>query len=82
MLTTGGYLRQVARLPDFMGGAGASGAVARVRVGVRRLGPATFDTNVERRLPHGHAAGPRVRRRKRGIDGASRIYLGIGRIFR
>ncbi len=79
-ILTGGYLRQLGRLPDFMGGpifAGAwlengdafNGSDAKLRTNVS--GGVILDTIV----------GPVILAGSAGFDGSWRTYIGVGRLF-
>jgi NTE family protein len=82
VLTTGGYLRQVGRLPDFMGGAVLAGAWLEFGSAFDDWDRATFDTNGSFGMIAETLLGPVFIGASAGSDGASRFYVGIGRIFR
>jgi NTE family protein len=82
VLTTGGYLRQIARLPDFMGGAILAGGWLEFGSAFDDWDSATFDTNGSIGLIAETLLGPVFVGGSAGSDGASRFYVGIGRIFR
>jgi NTE family protein len=82
LLTTGGYLRQIARLPDFMGGAVLAGAWLEFGSAFDDWDSADFDTNGSIGLIAETLLGPVFVGGSAGSDGASRFYVGIGRIFR
>jgi NTE family protein len=82
VLTTGGYLRQVARLPDFMGGVVLAGGWLEFGSAFDEWDTATFDTNASVGVIAETLLGPVFVGASAGSDGASRFYVGIGRIFR
>jgi NTE family protein len=82
VLTTGGYLRQVARLPDFMGGAVLAGGWLEFGSAFDDWDTAAFDTNASLGIIAETLLGPVFVGGSAGSDGASRFYVGIGRIFR
>jgi hypothetical protein len=82
VLTTGGYLRQVARLPDFMGGAVLAGGWLEFGSAFDDWDTATFDTNASVGMIAETLLGPVFVGGSAGSGGASRFYVGIGRIFR
>ncbi len=82
VLTTGGYLRQVARLPDFMGGAVLAGAWLEFGSAFDDWSTAMFETDFSLGMIAETLLGPVFIGASAGSDGASRFYVGIGRIFR
>ena len=66
-IATAGYLRQVGRLPDFMGGADLRGRLARKRRRVRRMVARRLANQRRRRRDHGHARRSGHRRRLVGL---------------
>jgi NTE family protein len=82
VLTTGGYLRQVGRLPDFMGGAVLAGGWLEFGSAFDDWDTAAFDTNATLGVIAETLLGPVFIGGSAGADGASRFYVGIGRIFR
>ena len=82
VLTTGGYLRQVARLPDFMGGAVLAGGWLEFGSAFDDWDAANFETNATIGVIAETLLGPVFVGGSAGADGASRFYVGIGRIFR
>ena len=82
-IATGGYLRRIGRLPDFIGGSVSS----------RGAGSKTATPSLNGRTPAGeqtaapawswtHSSDRSVLAGSWGFDGRWRTYLGVGRIFR
>ena len=82
LLTTGGYMREVARLPDFLGGAVLAGGWLEFGSAFDHWDDSTWDTNASAGLIAETLLGPVFVGGSVGGDGASRFYVGIGRIFR
>ena len=82
VLMTGGYLREVLRLPDFMGGAVLAGGWLEFGSAFDDWDTAAFETNGSIGLIAETLLGPVFVGGSAGSDGASRFYVGIGRIFR
>jgi len=82
VLATGGYLRQIARLPDFLGGPLLAGAWLENGSAFNSWKSATFDTNISAGLITETLIGPLFLGTSFGFDGAARFYVGIGRLFR
>ena len=78
---TGGYLRQVARLPDFLGGAIHAGAWIENADAFDDWSSAGFRTNASGGLIMDTIIGPVVLAGSAGFDGRWRTYFGVGRIF-
>jgi NTE family protein len=82
VLGTGGYLRQVGRLPDMLGGAVLAGGWLEFGSAFNDWDTATVDTNASLGMIAETLLGPVFVGASVGSDGASRFYVGIGRIFR
>jgi NTE family protein len=78
---TGGYLRQFARLPDFLGGAIHAGAWIENADAFDDWNSAGFRTNASVGLIMDTLVGPVVLAGSAGFDGRWRTYFGVGRIF-
>ncbi len=78
---TGGYLRQFARLPDFMGGAIHAGGWIENADAFDDWNSAGFRTNASVGLIMDTIVGPVVLAGSAGFDGRWRTYFGVGRIF-
>jgi NTE family protein len=79
-ILTGGYLRQLGRLPDFMGGPIFAGAW--LENGDAFNGKhATLRTNASAGVILDTLVGPVIMATSFGFDGAWRTYIGVGRIF-
>lgn len=81
-VVTGGYLRQIGRLPDFMGGPIFAGAWLENGDAFEDWSKATLRTNGGAGIVLDTLVGPVVVAGEWGFDGRWRTYLGIGRIFR
>jgi NTE family protein len=82
VLLSGGYFRQVGRLPDFFGGPVLLGGWVENGSAFDRWSTATFDTNFSVGLLAETLVGPVFIGGSVGLDRSSRFYVGIGRIFR
>jgi NTE family protein len=80
-LATAGYLRQIARLPDFMGGPVFAGGWLENGDAFDRWERATFRSNVSGGVVMDTLIGPIMLGASAGFDGRWRTYLGIGRLF-
>jgi NTE family protein len=81
-LATGGYLRQVGRLPDFMGGPVFAGGWLENGDAFDDWSQAGWRTNAGVGLVMDTILGPVIVAESWGFDGRWRTYLGVGRIFR
>lgn len=81
LMATAGYLRQVARLPDFVGGPVLLGGWIEEGSAFDSLATAQFDTNVTVGLVTPTLVGPVFAGASVGFDGSRRFYVGIGRFF-
>lgn len=81
-IATGGYLRQVARLPDFMGGPVFAGAWLENGDAFEDWSDATWRTNGGAGLVMDTLLGPVIVAGSWSFDGRWRTYLAVGRIFR
>jgi NTE family protein len=81
-LASGGYLRQLGRLPDFMGGSVFAGAWLENGDAFDEWSQAKFRSNASVGLVMDTLLGPVLIAGSGGFDGRWRTYLGIGRIFR
>jgi NTE family protein len=79
---SGGYLHQVARLPDFLGGPVFTGAWLENADAFDEWSLARWRTNGGAGVVMDTIVGPVVIAGSWGFDGRWRTYLGIGRIFR
>ena len=79
---TGGYLRQVGRLPDFMGGSIFAGGWLENGDAFDKWSQAGWRTNGGVGLVLDTLVGPVMVAGSWGFDGRWRTYLGVGRIFR
>ena len=79
---TGGYLRQVGRLPDFMGGPIFAGGWLENGDAFTEWSLAGWRTNGAVGLVMDTLLGPVVVAGSWGFDGRWRTYLGVGRTFR
>ena len=79
---SGGYLHQVARLPDFLGGPVFTGAWLENGDAFDEWSLARWRTNGGAGLVMDTIVGPVVIAGSWGFDGRWRTYLGVGRIFR
>ncbi len=78
---TGGYLRQLGRLPDFMGGPVFAGAWLENGDAFDNWSDTTLRTHVSVGLVMDTLIGPAVLGGLAGFDGRWRTYIGVGRIF-
>lgn len=81
-VVTAGYLRQAARLPDFLGGPVFVGAWLENGDAFDEWRSATIRTNVSGGVVMDTIAGPVLIAVSSGFDGRWRTFLGVGRIFR
>jgi NTE family protein len=79
---SGGYLRQVARLPDFMGGPVFAGGWLENGDAFDDFSQAAWRTNAGFGLVMDTLVGPVIVAGSWSFDGRWRTYFGIGRIFR
>ena len=80
-ILTAGYLRQVGRLPDFMGGGIFAGAWLENGDAFDDWSSAKFRTNVSGGVIMDTLIGPVILAASAGFDGRWRTYFGVGRIF-
>ena len=81
-IATGGYLRQIARLPDFMGGPVYAGGWLENGDAFDNFADATWRTNASVGIVMDTLFGPVIIAGSGGFDGRWRTYFGVGRIFR
>jgi NTE family protein len=81
MQLTGGYLRQVSRLPDFLGGPIFLGGWIEGGSAFNEWSQAEVEVHFSTGLIADTLIGPVFTGVSVSADGASRFYLGIGRIF-
>ena len=81
MLTVG-YLRQLGRLPDFMGGPVFIGSWLENGSAFNSDDDADFNTQVAFGIVIDSLVGPLVGGTSVGLDGGWRAFIAIGRIFR
>ena len=81
-LGTGGYLRQVSRLPDFLGGPIFAGGWLENGDAFEDWNNATWRTNASAGVIMDTLIGPVMLAGSAGFDGRWRTYIGIGRIFK
>ena len=81
-ILTGGYLRQVGRLPDFVGGPVFAGGWLENGDAFEEWERAGWRTNGGVGLVMDTIVGPVVLAGSWGFDGRWRTYLGVGRVFR
>jgi NTE family protein len=81
-VATGGYLRQIGRLPDFMGGPIFAGGWLENADAFDEWSLATWRTNGGVGLVLDTLVGPVVIAGSWGFDGRWRTYLAVGRTFR
>ena len=79
-VATGGYLHQLGRLPDFMGGPIFAGAWLE-NGDAFDSGDATLRTNLSGGVVMDTLVGPVIFSASAGFDGSWRTYIGVGRIF-
>ena len=77
-----GYLKQVTRLPDFLGGQLLIGGWLEEGSAFDRLDKAQWDTNFSTGLIADTLIGPIFVGFSVGVDGSTRTYLAIGKLFR
>jgi NTE family protein len=77
---TAGYLHQLGRLPDFMGGPVFAGAWLE-NGDAFNSGEASLRTNASAGVVLDTLVGPVILAGSAGFDGSWRTYLGVGRIF-
>ena len=82
VLASSGYLRQVARLPDFLGGPVLLGSWAEVGSAFDTWDAADFDANLSGGFIAETLIGAVFAGASTGFDSSWRLYLGIGRVFR
>jgi hypothetical protein len=80
-VATGGYFRQLGRLPDFMGGPIYAGAWLENGDAFDDWNRATFRTQPGFGLIMDTLIGPVILGGTAGFDGRWRTYIGVGRIF-
>jgi NTE family protein len=80
-ILTAGYLRGVARLPDFLGGPVFLGGWVENGSVFNDIDKATFRTNISIDAIADTLVGPMVLGGSFDINGAWRYYVGIGRLF-
>ncbi len=80
-IASGGYFRQLGRLPDFMGGPVFAGAWLENGDTFNNGSEATFRTNLSGGLIMDTLIGPVLVAGSAGFDGRWRTYIGVGRIF-
>ncbi len=78
---SGGYLKRVARLPDFMGGPIYAGAWLENGDAFDAWSLATFRTQASFGLIMDTLVGPVILGGSAGFDGRWRTYVGVGRLF-
>jgi NTE family protein len=81
-IATGGYLRQVGRLPDFLGGPVFAGGWLENGDAFQKWSLAEWRTNGGAGLIMDTIVGPVLLAGSWSFDGRWRTYIGIGRIFR
>lgn len=77
-----GYLHQLTQLPEFLGGPVFLGAWIETGAAFDRRDAAEIDTHYSTGLIADTLIGPVFAGASVGMDGDSRFYIGIGRIFR
>jgi NTE family protein len=82
VLASSGFLRQVARLPDFLGGPLLLGSWIESGSAFDDWDAADFDTNIGGGVIAETLIGAVFTGVSTGFDGSWRFYLGVGRIFR
>jgi NTE family protein len=78
---TGGYLRGIGRLPDFLGGSIFGGAWLENGSAFDRLADADWATQVGFGIIADTVLGPVLAGATVGFDGRRRYYIGVGRVF-
>ncbi len=81
-IATGGYLRQIGRLPDFMGGPVYVGTWLENGDAFNQWSNASWRTNGGAGVVLDTLVGPVVVAGTWGFDGRWRTYIGVGRLFR
>ena len=81
-MTTGGYLRTIGRLPDFMGGPVFAGAWLENGDAFDDWADAQWRTNGGAGVVMDTLIGPVLLAGSWGFDGRWRTYLAVGRLFR
>jgi NTE family protein len=81
-LATAGILRELGRMPDFLGGSVFAGAWLENGDAFNNWNDATLRTHVSGGLVMDTLLGPVMIAGSAGFDGAWRYYVGIGRLFR
>ena len=81
-VATGGYLRRIGRLPDFLGGSVFLGAWLENGDAFDKWGDAKWRTNTGFGVIADTIVGPVMLSGSSGFDGRWRTYVGVGRIFR
>ena len=81
-VATGGYLRRVGRLPDFMGGPVFAGGWLENGDAFNEWQAAHWRTNAGAGVVMDTIIGPVVLAGSWSFDGRWRTYLGVGRMFR
>jgi NTE family protein len=80
-ILTGGFLRQMGRLPDFLGGSIFAGAWLENGDAFDDRDSASFRSNASAGLILDTIIGPVILAGSAGFDGRWRTYIGVGRIF-
>lgn len=80
-IVTAGYLRELARMPDFLGGPIFAGAWLENGDAFDRWADATLRTQVSGGTILETLVGPVILAGSAGFDGRWRTYLGVGRLF-
>src|SRR5262249_41120618 len=81
-IATGGYLRQIARLPDFMGGPVFPGSWLENGDAFDGWSHATWRSNAGVGVVMDTLVGAVIFAGEWGFNGRWRTYLGVGRLFR
>ena len=81
-MATGGFFRQIARLPDFLGGPAYAGAWLENGDAMDDWSDAKWRTNGGTGLVLDTIVGPVIVAGSWSFDGRWRTYLAIGRVFR
>ena len=82
IVTTAGYLRQVARLPDFVGGPLFLGSWIEGGSAFDEWEHLTWSTNLSLGLIADTIIGPVFGGFSFGFEGGTRFYIAIGQLFR
>jgi len=80
-ILSAGYLRQLGRLPDFLGGAISAGGWLENGDAFDAWSSATLRTNASAGVIMDTLVGPVILAGSAGFDGRWRTYFGIGRVF-